>query len=163
VHHEWRRVRIFFFDTEVREVTTAFTEPTPEAALNALQSVETEWGGGTQIGKVITTIRTNHPNAVGRHSIVFVISDGLEVGEIAVLETGMAWLSKQARAVLWLNPLTTSPNYEPTCQGMEAALPYINGLFAFSDVPDITEITRQTEQHGLHGTIGYEYDPRRSE
>lgn len=161
VQHEWRRVRIFFFDTQVREVTAAFAEATPQAALHELQAVETEWGGGTQIGKALTTIRADHPNAVGRDSIVFVISDGLEVGEIDVLETGMAWISKRASAVLWLNPLATSPKYEPTCRGMEASLPYITGLFSFSDVSDITEMTRQIEQHGLSGTIGYEYDPRR--
>lgn len=163
VHHEWRRVRIFFFDTEVREVTGAFAEPTPQAALDELQAVETEWGGGTQIGKALTTIRTDHPNAIGRDSIVFVISDGLEVGEINVLESGMAWISKRASAVIWLNPLATSPKYEPTCRGMDASLPYINGLFSFSDVPDIIELTRQIERHGLSGTIGYEYDPRRTQ
>ncbi len=163
VHHEWRRVRIFFFDTQVREFTAAFGESTPQAALDELQAVETEWGGGTQIGKALTTIRTDHPNAIGRDSIMFVISDGLEVGEIDVLETGMAWISQRASAVLWLNPLATSPQYEPTCRGMEASLPYIDGLFSFSDVSDIIELTRQIEQHGLRGRIGYEYDPRRSQ
>lgn len=163
VHQEWRQVRIFFFDTQVREVTDAFAESTPQAALAELRAVETEWGGGTRIGNAITTVRNENPDAVGRDSIVFVISDGLEVGEIDVLESGLAWVAKRSSAVLWLNPLASSPKYEPTCRGMAAALPYINGLFSFSDVSDITELTRQLEQHGLNGTIGYEYDPRRAQ
>ncbi|MFB6299212.1 MAG: VWA domain-containing protein [Halobacteriales archaeon] len=160
---EWWNVRIFFFDTDIREVTDEFDAPTSAAALQALDRAETEWGGGTRIGNALTTIKERNPNTVDRETIVFVISDGLEVGELDDLEAGMTWLSRRAEAVLWLNPLAGSPEYAPTCRGMETALPYLDGLFAFTGPDDITEIARQLNRQGLHGTIGFEHDPRRFE
>lgn len=158
----WRGVRIFFFDTRVREVTDAFDEPSPLRAVEALERAEAEWGGGTRIGHALDTIRSEAPDAVDRDTVTFVISDGLEVGEIEVLERGMSWLSRRSESVLWLNPLAVSPQYEPTCRGMEVSLPYINGLFAFSGPGDIEEMARQIERQGLHGKLGFEYDPRRA-
>lgn len=154
---EWRDVRTFFFDTDVREVTDAIGAVDADAALS---QAEAEWGGGTRIGKAITTIRREHPDAVDRETVVLVISDGLEVGDVGELEEGMAWLASASAGVLWLNPLAGSPGYEPTCRGMAAALPYVDGLFAFAGPADVAELARQLERQGLSGSIGYEYDPR---
>lgn len=157
----WRNAKIFFFDDSVREVTAQFDAPAAETALNALERVGTEWGGGTRIGHAIETVRRSHPIVVDRDTVVFVISDGLEVGEIDRLERGMAWVSRRASSVLWLNPLAVANEYEPTCRGMAASLPYIDGLFAFAGPGDIAEIARQLRLQGTGGTIGYEQDLRR--
>lgn len=160
---DWRRARIFFFDTHVREVTDQFDETTPERAARELERAEAEWGGGTRIGNAITTVREDDPDAVDRTTVVLVVSDGLEVGEIDALEDGMAWLSRRARSVLWLNPLSASPAYEPTCRGMEVSLPYVDGLFAFTGPEDVAEMARQLRLYGPGRRIGYEQDPRRRE
>lgn len=157
----WRHARVFFFDDSVREVTTQLNASTANEALAALEHAETEWGGGTRIGHAVETVRREHPDAVDRDTVAFVISDGLEVGEIDRLERGMAWLSRRAASVLWLNPLATSPEYNPAVRGMEAALPYVAGLFAFADAGDVAEIARQLRLQGTGGVIGYEQDPRR--
>lgn len=154
------RVRVFFFDTDVRDVTGPFHAPTNKAALDALERAETEWGGGTRIGSALCAIRREHPDAIDRRTTVFVVSDGLEMGEIDRLESGMVWLSQRARRTFWLNPLATSPAYEPTARGMAAALPYVDGLFAFSGPGDLAEIARQLELN--RRSIGYQHDPRRT-
>lgn len=158
---EWRDARVFFFDTDVREVTAAFDEPSPADAAVALEAAEAEWGGGTRIGHAIDEVRRRHPTAVDRDTVVFLVSDGLEVGEIDVLDRGMAWLSRRAAAVLWLNPLSASVDYEPACRGMAVSLPYVDGLFAFTGPDDVAEMARQLDRRGVHGTVGYEHDPRR--
>jgi hypothetical protein len=158
----WRDARTFIFDESVREVTDAMAAPTPEQAVRALNTAEAEWGGGTRIGEALTAVRQRHPEAVDRRTVVFVLSDGLEVGEVTELEAGMAWLARQAAATLWLNPLAGSAAYEPTCRGMAAALPYVDGLFAFAGPADIDELSRQLRLHGDSGALGYEYDPRRA-
>jgi uncharacterized protein with von Willebrand factor type A (vWA) domain len=156
-----RRGRVFFFDSEVRDVTDAFDAPTTTAAVQALERVETEWGGGTRIGHAVGTVRRDYPAAVDRRTVAFIVSDGLEMGDVSDLEDGMTWLARQAHSVLWLNPLVTSSTYEPTAAGMAAALPFVDGLFPFADAGDITELARQLEQHGTSGRIGFEHDPRR--
>lgn len=160
MHANWRSVRTFFFDTELAEVSAHFAKTSPERAVDALAGAETAWGGGTQIGSALATLRRAHPHAVDRETIVLVISDGLEVGELDVLDREMVNLSTAAAAVLWLNPLATADGYEPTCQGMATALPSLDGLFAFGGPGDLTEIARQVSQRGLTGAIGYQYDGR---
>ncbi|PSQ19570.1 VWA containing CoxE-like protein [Halobacteriales archaeon QS_8_69_26] len=156
----WRAPRVFFFDEEVREVTDEFDAPTVGRAVAALERAEAEWGGGTRIGSAVRTV-TDTPGAVDRVTVVFVVSDGLEVGDVADLERGMADLSRRAAAVLWCNPLAASPEYEPACRGMEAALPYVDGLFSFAGPDDVAEMARQLRLRGPGGSVGYEYDPRR--
>ena len=160
---EWRDVRVFFFDEDLREVTDAFDARSSQAALDALDRAETEWGGGTKIGASLAQLRTSSPEAVSRESAVFVLSDGLEMDDVDTLEREAARVSRRAGAVFWLNPLAASIEYEPTACGMAAALPYVDGLFAFAGPDDLSEIARQLDRRGQHGRIGYEYDPRHTE
>ncbi|WP_380675682.1 VWA domain-containing protein [Salinigranum sp. GCM10025319] len=154
-----RGVRVFFFDTEIREVTEVFTNSRGDPAA-ALEAAEVAWGGGTRIGDAVATLRREWPDAVDRRTVTLVVSDGLDVGAVDTLERGMSWLSGRSRAVVWLNPLAASVRYEPTCRGMAAALPYVDGLFAFAGSDDLSEAARQLSRHGPHGPIGYEHDFR---
>jgi uncharacterized protein with von Willebrand factor type A (vWA) domain len=161
-HAAWRDTRVFFFDEDLREVTDSFDAPSSDTALAALERAETEWGGGTHIGRSLERLRTEHPHAVDRRSVLVVISDGLEMGDVSALETALAELSATATALLWLNPLAASPEYEPNARGMAAALPYLDGLFAFAEPDDLADLARQLRRQGSHGSIGYEHDTRRT-
>ncbi|MEF8781995.1 MAG: VWA domain-containing protein [Haloarculaceae archaeon] len=154
-----RSVRAFFFDTDIREVTGVFETSEGDPA-TALERAEVAWGGGTRIGDSLDTLRRRWPHAVGRRTVTLVISDGLDVGEIGSLEDGMTWLARRSRAVVWLNPLAATREYEPTCRGMATALPYVDGLFAFAGPADVDEVTRQLERRGPGGSVGYEHDFR---
>ncbi len=154
-----RSVRTFFFDTDVREVTDAFGDGRTDPA-DALATAEIDWGGGTRIGTSLASVRQRWPDAIDRRTAVIVLSDGLDVGDIETLEREMAQLGRRAGAVIWLNPLAASPNYEPTCRGMAASLPYVDGLFAFAGNDDLREIARQLDRHGHRGPVGYEQDFR---
>lgn len=156
-----RTARVFFFDTNLRDVTDQVDALSVDDALAALERAEATWGGGTRIGHAVGTIREDYPHVVDRATTVFVVSDGLERGEIEVLESGMAWLSRRADAVLWFNPLATSPSYEPVCRGMAVSLPHVDGLFAFAGPDDVREVARQLQLHWPGDGIGYEHDPRR--
>jgi hypothetical protein len=154
-----RGVRVFFFDTDIREVTDVFADSRGDPAA-ALERAEVAWGGGTRIGDALATLRRRWPDAVDRRTVTLVVSDGLDVGDVDPLERGMAWLSERSRAVVWLNPLAASARYEPTCRGMAASLPYVDGLFAFAGSADLADAARQLERHGSRGSIGYEHDFR---
>ncbi len=156
-----RNCRVFLFDDDVVEATDAFAAGSARDALGALRDAETAWGGGTRIGHAVSTVRREYADAVDRRTAVLMLSDGLEMGDVSTLETGMAWLSRAAATVLWLNPLATAPDYEPVADGMAAALPSVDGLFAFAGPEDIEELTRQLSRHGSGGQVGYEHDPRR--
>jgi uncharacterized protein with von Willebrand factor type A (vWA) domain len=158
----WRSLRVFFFDTDIREVTDAFDGRTVGDVTDALARAEAAWGGGTRIGSALTTLRGSYPGAVDRRTAVLVVSDGLERGELDDLSEGSAWLSRRSALFLWLNPLATHPAYEPTARGMAVALPAVDGLFAFADADDVAEFARQLDRHDRR-RLGYRFDPRRSD
>jgi hypothetical protein len=159
---QWHDARVFFFDTDLEDVTEEFESGDVDATIAALESAETRWGGGTRIGHSIQLLRNRHPFAIDRKTAVFVVSDGLETGDVESIERGVAWLARRGRWVLWLNPLAGSPGYEPTSLGMAAAYPYIDGLFAFEDVSSLEELAEQLERRGPDGPLGYKYERRRS-
>ena len=158
---EWRDVRTFLFNTDVTEVTGALSADSAAATIREFDRIEAAWGGGTRIGHAVTTVRETAPTAVDRDTVVLIVSDGLETGDLSRLEDGMAWLDRRAREVFWLNPLAASTEYEPTCRGMAAAHPHVDGLFAFSEPADLFDIARQLRRR--RQPVGYEYDWRRND
>jgi hypothetical protein len=158
---EWRDVRTFLFDTDVTEVTTALEAESETATLREIDRLEAAWGGGTRIGHAVTTVRETAPTVVDRDTVVLIVSDGLETGDVSQLEDGMAWLDRRARAVFWLNPLAASTEYEPACRGMVAARPHVDGLFAFAEPADLFDVARQLRRR--RRPVGYEYDWRRND
>lgn len=157
---DWRDARVFFFDEDLREVTDAVDASSARAALEALEAAEAAWGGGTRIGGSLARLRETAPEAVDRRTVVFVVSDGLETGDVSTLEGGVAWLARRGRRLFWLNPLAAAPEYEPAARGMAAALPYLDGLFAFAGPADVAEMARQLRRQGPGGRIGHEFDAR---
>jgi uncharacterized protein with von Willebrand factor type A (vWA) domain len=61
-----------------------------------------------------------------RGAVVVVCSDGLERGDPQALATATARLQRLAHRLVWVNPLTGDPGYEPRTAGMAAALPHID-------------------------------------
>jgi uncharacterized protein with von Willebrand factor type A (vWA) domain len=60
--------------------------------------------------------------------VVLIISDGWETGDPALLGEQMARLSRIAYRIVWANPRTQSPRYQPQVGGMAAAWPYIDAV-----------------------------------
>jgi uncharacterized protein with von Willebrand factor type A (vWA) domain len=145
----------------VTEVTAALEADSASATLRAFDRLEAAWGGGTRIGHALTTVRDTAPTAADRDTVVLIVSDGLETGDVSELADGLAWLDRRARLVFWLNPLAASTAYEPTCRGMVIARPHLDGLFAFADPADLFDIARQLRRR--RHPVGYEYDWRRDD
>jgi uncharacterized protein with von Willebrand factor type A (vWA) domain len=161
LHDSAREAGVFLFDTDLVEVTAQFAGADGDPAA-ALREAEIEWGGGTKIGGAFAALRDGHPHAVDRRTVVVVVSDGLDVGDQDTLSAGITWLAERAGAVVWLNPLAVSTEFEPRSRGMATSLPYLDALFGFAEPADLAEAARQIEQRGLDGPVGYEYDPRRT-
>ncbi|WP_435100423.1 VWA domain-containing protein [Halarchaeum sp. P4] len=148
IRETWRNTPVFFFDTALRDVSEAFDAESVDAAGRALEATGVEWGGGTQIGDALATLHEERPEAVDRRGTVVVASDGVERGDTGTLRTEMAWLSGHAEHVLWLNPLATDPQWQPVAPGMRAALPYLDGCYAFGDTDDLERLAADLREYG---------------
>jgi uncharacterized protein with von Willebrand factor type A (vWA) domain len=121
------RVEVFCFGTRLTRVTPVLKSRSPDRALRDVARAVTDWEGGTRIGDSLKELLDRWGQRTGlRGAVVVLCSDGLERGDPDVLRAQMARLSRLARRVVWVNPLSGSPRYEPLARGMAAALPFVD-------------------------------------
>jgi VWA domain containing CoxE-like protein/AAA domain (dynein-related subfamily) len=75
-------------------------------------------------------------------TIAIIFSDGWDLGETDILESQMAYLHSKAHRVIWLNPLIGTQDYQPICQGMSTALPYVDHFLPMGNVEDLQYLAK---------------------
>ncbi len=131
-----RRLDAFVFSTGLREVTRQLRRLGRGDALRLTDLTEA-WGGGTRIGACLETLIGEYGHrCLSEHTLVLILSDGLDVGDPERLRRAMRELKRRSAGVVWLNPLVGTPGYVPSTQGMQAALPYVDLFSAASTVQD---------------------------
>jgi len=144
LQHALGQVETLVFSTTLTRVTEALSESDLRAALDQVARTVPDWSGGTKIGQSLRAFLTRYGGLVlTPRTVVIVISDGWDTGDIDVLDDAMRELHARAGRVIWLNPLLGSPGYEPICQGMRVALPYVD---VFASAHNL-ESLRQLERH----------------
>jgi uncharacterized protein len=124
------RVESFVFSTRLTRVTDYFRSSDIYTALDRIAREVPDWSGGTRIGESLRTFNAEWAlRTVNKHTIVLIMSDGLDTGDASVLEHEMEQIQRRAARVIWLNPLLGNDDYRPLARGMSAALPHVN-LFA---------------------------------
>lgn len=130
LQHAIGRVETFVFSTGLHRITSQLDRDDLRAALDEIARRVPDWSGGTKIGRSLRAFLDEHgAPALDHRTVVIIISDGWDTGEADVLEAAMVEIQRRAARVIWLNPLLASPGYEPICQGMRIALPYVD-IFA---------------------------------
>ncbi len=117
----------YLFHTRLVEIGPVLRERRRVKALERLSLLAEGWGGGTRIGECLSTFMKHHArHALRGRSILFILSDGYDTGEPALLGKAMEALARRARRVVWLNPLLGWKDYQPVAGGMAAALPHVD-------------------------------------
>lgn len=136
-----RRTSVFVFSTALQEITRDLREMT-RTGQRRLESLGQAWGGGTRIGSSLAEFVRTSSSKLDADTLVIVASDGLDVGDIAQLEGAMRQIYRRSAGVIWLNPHTDTPGFEPAARGMQAALPYISALLDAKDLHAIGNAAR---------------------
>ncbi len=129
VIHSERATEVFAFNTELVRLTPWLRPGRIDLVLDRLASQVHDWSGGTKIGECLARFVDYYLESLVNHrTIVIILSDGLDRGDVAPLAEAMRRIRARARRVLWLNPLAGDARYEPTARAMAAALPYVDRL-----------------------------------
>ena len=121
------KVESFVFSTRLSRVTEYFKAADISLALERIALEVPDWSGGTRIGDSLRTFnRLWAVRLVDRHTIVLILSDGLDSGEAGVLGAEMENIERRAARVVWLNPLLGNPDYRPIARTMRAALAHVS-------------------------------------
>lgn len=138
----YRRIDTFVFSTELHRITQTLKNRPFDEALQQLSETVVGWGGGTRIGASLHTFAEEYMSLVDKHTLVLILSDGWDTGDVSALIESLTKIKKKARRVIWLNPLAGSPAFQPTALGMQAALPLIDGLIPAHNVDSLRELGR---------------------
>lgn len=137
-------VESFVFSTSLTRVTPYFKNADILEALDEISHDVKDWSGGTRIGLSLQKFNETYArHLVTKRSIVIILSDGLDTGDVDILEQAMQDLQRRARSVIWLNPLLGSKDYRPVARGMSTALPYVD---VFAPAHNLASL-RDLEKH----------------
>ena len=85
------------FSTSLTRVTEYFKNEDILEALDRIAREVHDWSGGTRIGQSLTTFNERWARKlVNRHTIVLILSDGLDTGDAEVLREAMEDLQEHA-------------------------------------------------------------------
>jgi uncharacterized protein with von Willebrand factor type A (vWA) domain len=136
-----RRTEIFFFSTDLSKASRQFDMGEFSSAIKQIPGAISDWGGGTRIGHCLKIFNeTVGKRQLSGKDIVMIFSDGWDRGEIDVLEEQMAFLKRKVYKIIWLNPLIGTQDYQPICQGMRTALPYVDYFLPLGQLKDLQSI-----------------------
>jgi uncharacterized protein with von Willebrand factor type A (vWA) domain len=136
------RFEAFCFGTRLTRLTTALAGADPDEALRRAADEAVDWDAGTRIGESLKTFLDDYGHrGLARGAVVVVCSDGLEVGDPALLAEQAARLARLAHRVVWLNPLKGDPAYEPLTRGMRAALPHVDAFASGHNLASLDELS----------------------
>jgi hypothetical protein len=142
----WPASRAFVFSTHLTPVSQSLTRAGFGRAWNSIVRQEVNFSGGTDIGASLMRFYRRHlRRASSSNSVVLVVSDGWDRGEPEALDEAMRLVSGHCRRLLWLNPLLSSPDYEPICRGMSLALPHMDHLLPFYNLRTLERLCDRLE------------------
>ena len=140
-------VETFVFSTSLSRITHLIRTKDIVNALEKISGSILGWSGGTNIGRSLHTFNRNFaPSMVTHRTVVVIISDGWDRGDVSLLEREMQDLKRRCKKIIWLNPLLASENYEPLCKGMQAALPYLDLFLSVHNVNSLVALGRTLQK-----------------
>ena len=142
LRRRWK-VEVFLFATELARITRIW----PHRNWAELKAALPDCGGGTQIGRSLTNFLSLYGDSMlGSGTIVIILSDGLDAGDPALIESAMDRLRHRSHAVIWLNPLMHLKGYEPRAAGMAAALKYVDVFAPVHDLASMRELVHMIRE-----------------
>ncbi len=143
---------VFTFATRLTRLTGTLSHVRPGVALRQAGQAAPDWLGGTRIGASIAEFNDSYGRrGMARGAVVVIISDGWDTGDPEVLRHEMERLSRVAHRIVWVNPRTQSPEYQPLAGGMAAAWPYCDAVVSAHSLNALDELTAALAHPGRRG------------
>lgn len=123
------RMHVFLFGTRLTNVTRALRERDPDEAVTLITEQVRDWASGTRIGAALAAFNRQWARrTLSGRATVLLVSDGIDLEHIELLDQEMARLRRFAHRIVWLNPLLRYAGFSPQARGMQAILPHVDAL-----------------------------------
>ncbi|GGM15390.1 VWA domain-containing protein [Dactylosporangium sucinum] len=148
------RAEVFTFATRLTRLTRVLARTRPAVALERAGRAAPDWSGGTRIGAALKRFTDDYGRrGLARGAVVLIVSDGWETGDPAQVGREMARLARLAHRIVWVNPRTQSPRYQPLVGGMAAAWPYCDAVVSghsLAAVQPLLDALQGSTPHAAH-------------
>ncbi len=137
-------IEAFVFGTRLTRLTPALRYKDVDTALDKVSEGVLDWSGGTRIGESLKSFNYLWSRRVlGRGSALIILSDGWDRGDAALLEREISRLQRSVSKLVWLNPLSGSPDYQPLVRGIRTVLPYVDEFLPFHNLESLERFAHQ--------------------
>ncbi|MER8547546.1 VWA domain-containing protein [Mesorhizobium sp. M0684] len=134
------RAEVFTFGTRLTRITSALRIRDRNQALARAAAQVDDWDGGTRMGPTLLAfLSVPRFSAFARGAAIIILSDALERGDHAELETAMRRLSARAFRLSLATPLAGDPRFRPATAALRAILPVLDDLVDGSSIAGLTE------------------------
>lgn len=143
MQQELREIEVAVFSTHLTDITGLLQRKGLAEGLNEVANVVPDWSGGTKIGEsLLEFYRQFAPSFSAYRTVVILISDGWDRGDVDILRRSMEMLHRHAYRLIWLNPLLGSDGYQPICRGIRTALPYVDYFLPAHNLESLAQLTK---------------------
>ena len=137
----YSRMETFAFSTSLQCITGLLKQRDFKDALSLLGKQNDNWSGGTRIGESLQQFVNEYaPRVLDKRTIVIILSDGWDTGNIDLLEKSMETIHARSKKIIWLNPVAGYEFYQPDAAGMQAAMPYVDVLAPVHNVDSLRKL-----------------------
>lgn len=139
----YSKTETFVFSTSLQRITRVIRQKNFEEAIQSLNSANKGWSGGTQIGESLHHfVNVFAPSLLDKKTIVIILSDGWDSGNISLLDNTMHYIRSKAKKIIWLNPLAGYALYQPDTEGMQTVMPYVDVLAAAHNADSLKQLAK---------------------
>jgi len=121
-----RSYEVFLFSTDLIRATEAVQ--IGEGAVKDLLARSGIWGSGTRIGESLYKLVSSYRGLLGDRSIVVIISDGWDLGDLTLLERSLRDLRRSVSRILWLSPYAGKRGFAPDTMCLRIAVRYVDAI-----------------------------------
>jgi len=134
------RAEVFSFGTRLTRLTSALRIRNRAQALERAGALVEDWDGGTRIGQTLLAFQSvPRFSAFARGAVVVILSDALERGDPAEMETAFSRFAASAHRLSLATPLAGDPRFRPETQALRAILPVLDDLVDGSSIAGLTK------------------------
>ncbi|MGB3540552.1 MAG: VWA domain-containing protein [Mesorhizobium sp.] len=133
------QAEVFTFGTRLTRITPALRIRDREQALARAAAQVDDWDGGTRIGPTLLAfLSVPRFSAFARGAAAVILSDALERGGHAEMETAMRRLKARAFRLSLCTPLAGDVRFQPRTAALQAILPVLDDLVDGSSIAGLT-------------------------
>ncbi len=146
----WRTVHSFVFGTRLTNISHRLKDRDVDRALVQVADEVQDWDGGTRIADCLERFNVDWGRRVlAGHSVVILLSDGLERDSESDLEFQMQRLHRTCDQLIWMNPMLRYEHFEAKAMGIRTMLPHVDLFLPAHNLESLAQLGQILRQHSV--------------